>query len=469
MKGPKMSKNQIMNYKSFLLIAIAIVFALILTLIPEGTTVFGYQLKKVDFFSDIKKMETVGESIEKKLIFDEEYVKYASFDITKYSESINNGLVYEYNKVANLNAPMQSVGLSGNLSNLSYFIQAIKNAGSSKVRIAHFGDSAIEGDLVTATIRNNLQKNYNGSGVGFVSITSQDISFRTTMKQSFSSDWKSGSIMTGNPNKWKLGMNGAVASPQANSWVMYETTPFYKKTFTNVRLIYTEAKGSIKYSVNKGAEQTASLVAGSDVKELLITVPSSTKNIKLTIPTADQGKFFGVSFESDNGVYVDNYPLRGNSGVSIKDIPKDILTGFNKLFNYKLIILNFGLNMTTSGTSDFSWYEREMVKVIEHLKAAFPQTSIIIMGVGDRSTKQGTQFVTDPGIPKLIKAQKNVANTTGVVFWDLFEAMGGQNSMPKWVSSNPPLAMKDYTHTTLQGAEKIANMLSEALTAQIKK
>ncbi|MHC1737278.1 MAG: hypothetical protein AB9882_04645 [Ignavibacteriaceae bacterium] len=465
-----MNIKQFSNFQSVALIAIAIIFATIFSLIPEGTTVLGYSIKKIDFFSDIRKVEPVSQKIENEIKLTQSAVNLAMFDILKYSEISSNFLGKELEKITLENAPMQNIGLSGNLSNLSYFVQAMKNAGSKKVRIAHFGDSAIEGDLVTATIRNNLQKEYKGAGVGFLSITSQDISFRMTTQHSFSSDWKSGSIMQGNPNKWKLGMNGSVSSPQSNSWVMYETTPFYKKTFSSVRVLYTDAKASsIKYTVNKGTEQTMTLVPGSGVKEINLNLSGDSKSIKFSFPTADQGKFFGVSLESGNGVYVDNFPLRGNSGVSIKDIPKDVLEGFNKILDYQLLILNFGLNMTTSGTSDFSWYEREMVKVVELLKSAFPQTSIIIVGVGDRSTKSGTQFITDPGIPKLIKAQKNVANTTGVVFWDLFEAMGGQNSMPKWVNSNPPLAMKDYTHMTLQGAEKIAKLFTDALLLQVKK
>jgi len=465
-----MNIKQLSAFKSVILIVIAILFTLIFTLIPEGTTVLGYQIKKIDFFSDIRKVEPVGENNNKDLKLISRDINYAMFDISKYTEFTRDILGKEFEKIVLENPPKQSIGLSGNLSNLSFFVQAMKNAGSKKIRIAHFGDSAIEGDLVTATIRNNLQKEYKGTGVGFLSITSQDISFRITTQHSFSPDWKTGSIMQGNASKWRMGMNGSVSSPQANSWVMYETTPFYNKPFSNVRLIYTDAKASsIKYIVNKGAEQTVNLVPGSGINEINLTLPGPSKNIKFIFPNADQGKFFGVSLETGNGVYVDNYPLRGNSGVSIKDIPTDVLLGFNKLLDYKLIVLNFGLNMTTSGTSDFSWYEREMVKVVEHIKSAFPQTSIIVMGVGDRSTKSGTQFITDPGIPKLIKVQKNVANTTGVVFWDLFEAMGGPNSMPIWVNSNPPLAMKDYTHTTLQGAEKIAKMFTEALLLQVKK
>jgi len=45
----------------------------------------------------------------------------------------------------------------------------------------------------------------------------------------------------------------------------------------------------------------------------------------------------------------------------------------------------------------------------------------------------------------------------------MWESMGGRNSMPKWVNSNPPHAFKDYTHFNDQGAKVIAKMFSQAL------
>jgi lysophospholipase L1-like esterase len=41
--------------------------------------------------------------------------------------------------------------------------------------------------------------------------------------------------------------------------------------------------------------------------------------------------------------------------------------------------------------------------------------------------------------------------------------MGGKNSMPSWVSANPPMAAKDYTHLSPRGARIVSEMLYNAL------
>ena len=50
------------------------------------------------------------------------------------------------------------------------------------VRIAYFGDSFIEGDILTADLRALLQRHYGGNGVGFVDIASPFTKLRTSVK-----------------------------------------------------------------------------------------------------------------------------------------------------------------------------------------------------------------------------------------------------------------------------------------------
>ena len=63
-----------------------------------------------------------------------------------------------------------------------------------QVRIAVFGDSFIEADILTADLRNMLQDKYGGCGVGFVTITSMTSGFRPTVRHSFGG-WQSHSVM----------------------------------------------------------------------------------------------------------------------------------------------------------------------------------------------------------------------------------------------------------------------------------
>ncbi|MGE5401430.1 MAG: hypothetical protein ACM3S2_13595 [Ignavibacteriales bacterium] len=473
------------NKRPVLLFGLAIIFSLILSYIPEGIQVFTLKTKPVSFFMDIKpdsllsmnripgkysdnfaSVTNVISPSEKTRVIEASFPGQFLFDL------MNGALSSHSNNSCEIvsDIPETSVGLSGNVAQMKNFFQALKQSKSKGVRIAHYGDSNIEGDLIDVDVRQNLQNEFGGLGAGFLSITSQDISFRESIRQSFSSDWKIASVVNGKDATLPVGISGFVSVPGNNSWVKYETAYKYSSTrsFKTVKLYYSDAKNSsIKYSFNNGPDQSAALVAGKGVKELVLNAPGEGKSIKITATMAGQANFYGVSLESGNGLYLDNFPWRGNTGVSFRDIMPQILTDFNKYLNYKLIILSFGGNMLSAGNVNFNWYETQMIKVINDLKQQFPQASILMVSVGDRAIKKGPKFGTDPNVPLLVESQKKIANATGITFWNSFEAMGGMNSMVNWVNSN--MASKDYGHLLQDGSKKMASYLTKAILNEYRK
>ena len=479
MKGkeaPMENKNKFKQPVIILGITILILF--LVSFLNPVYEIGGLKIKAIDLFSDIRNdpAENQPQSLLKNLPGEITPVMKAGIGFSGLFNSWRDPTSSTGEKYENIPsmAPVQGrpVQISGNIKQLSYFFDALKNAKSKSVRIAHYGDSAIEGDLITSDIREVFQNKFGGNGVGWLSITSQDITFRMTTKQTFSAgNWDTGALYTSNPKALPLGISGVCCVPKGNAWVQYETTSArrYLRDFSIVKLYYGNAKSSsISYSFDGGAKQTAALKTGAGIQELIMKPSGQAKSIRIDFPVADQAYFYGVSLENGTGVYVDNLPLRGNTGVDLGSLQPNILKDFSKYLDYKLIILEFGLNIAGTRQTDYSWYEREMVKVINHLKAAFPKTSILMISVHDKSMKKGTSLVTDPTIIKLLESQKSIAKEADVAIWSLFDAMGGENSMPKWVDSNPPLAFKDYIHFNDQGAKKVADLLTNALLSLYK-
>jgi D-alanyl-lipoteichoic acid acyltransferase DltB (MBOAT superfamily) len=66
-------------------------------------------------------------------------------------------------------------------------------------------------------------------------------------------------------------------------------------------------------------------------------------------------------------------------------------------------------------------------------------------------------------IPSIISAQRNAADSAGAIFWDSWNAMGGESSIISWAGKNPPLAQKDLVHLTYDGADTLASIMAESL------
>jgi hypothetical protein len=62
-----------------------------------------------------------------------------------------------------------------------------------------------------------------------------------------------------------------------------------------------------------------------------------------------------------------------------------------------------------------------------------------------------------------VEIQKNIAKENNIAFWNLYENMGGYNSMIKWVEADTALANKDYTHLNFRGASLVSKMMLKSL------
>ncbi len=360
------------------------------------------------------------------------------------------------------------VPLTGNLDQMKYFYQALLKAKTKGVRIAHYGDSLILGDVITEYLRENFQEKFTGRGAGMLGIVSDDFRMRRTTVHSYSTDWEYYSFITRNPKQVPFGISGGVSIPKPGSWVKYECSKALKSSssFDVVKVYYTfaESNSTIQYSIDNGPLKTTTLEPGTDVKELVIPASSASKVFYMKFVSGKEPTFYGASLEtSKNGVIVDNFPMRGNSGASLLEIPETTLRDFNKHLDYDLIILNYGANVSSPNKGIYTVYENKMVNVIEQYKKAFPTTSFLIVSSGDRTIKKGSSFITNPDVKLLLEAQKKITERTGVAFWNLWESMGGENSMTNWVDAAPSMAMKDYAHFTNNGGERVAELFFQSL------
>jgi len=173
--------------------------------------------------------------------------------------------------------------------------------------------------------------------------------------------------------------------------------------------------------------------------------------------------FYAVSFDQPSGIAVDNIAWRGSRGAEFYKMRTDILSRFFRQLNVKLIVFQFGVNVVPHIVNSYGFYERQLVRQLTHLKKAAGEIPVLVVGVSDMSRKKHGWYESYPNITKIRNAQRNAAFKSNCAFWDMYEAMGGHNSMPAWVFAQPPLARKDFTHFNFRGARIIARMMYNAI------
>ena len=371
--------------------------------------------------------------------------------------------------------PTVNVANTDSRAYLAAFYAALDSAGSMPVRVVHYGDSQIEEDRITSILRGRWQQQYGGGGVGLIPLH-QTIPTRTIRQ------WLSinGVVQTvqGGPKRYLVygprsmrldnddyGVMGQVAVMDStlaagSEDVVMNIEPIDKKRqphnyFNHIRVLTDSVEGYVL------------------VQDSLLPIAHHQSPIALIdscerceIHLHGKGKVYGVSLETATGVIVDNIPMRGCSGNIFTKIDSAQLSDFYRETNTRLIILQFGGNMIpqTENASTISGYVRSTLRQqVRYLRACAPEASILFIGPSDMSTRIDGQMSTYPLVPYMDRLLKKMAQEEQSAYWSMYDAMGGNGSMVKWVEIG--LAGSDYVHFTRSGANKVGRMLHEWLMA----
>lgn len=438
-----MNKNK--NWRVVTLISICFFIYLILSILSFAYDFKWEPFEKVNLITDVfdknKKTEltrTDQENKNKENTASNSENLVQDFELYKKPQFITN-----FYKGDSINA----------LSRLAEKLYQLKTTKKGKIRIAYFGDSMIEGDLLTQTLRKLLQKEFGGYGVGFLPIHSNVGGFRQTASVK-SSGWETINFMDkGARNMYISGF----------SFTGFGNGTFTDKTVTTPPslqkfLIFGKADGG-----NIDFDGTPVSLQGNDLVNAQLLSNNNATSFEIKSNSANI-PFYGVSFESEDGIILDNFSFRGITGVEFRKIDEDFLKSVQRANHYDLIVMQYGVNLLfRPNDTDYSYYTKNMTPVIEKFISTFPESDILLVSSADRAFRYNGEYQTAKGLPNLLETQAKLAYDHHLAFFNLFETMGGENSIVEWASQKPPLANKDYVHPNGKGADILGEKLFHAI------
>ncbi len=342
--------------------------------------------------------------------------------------------------------------------------------GKESIHILHYGDSQIEQDRISGYIRERFQEKFGGWGVGLAPAIQPIPSISVSQS---ASDSLPRYIADGNLRK-KLShdrygvlaqmaqLNGKVRLNFASrNWK--KTFPHTKK-FSKITLLVGNTSEDFSATLSYNGKDSTQTISDFQPELSVITWKLGEFTSKVSLNLSGKAEIYGVSLESPSGVFVDNIPLRGSSGTFFTKISQHILSSSMKAINTGLIIMEFGGNATPYLNSDkgVEYYKKNIIRQIDYLHKTYPEAKILLIGPADMSTRVAGEMQTYPFLETTIEAMKEAAIENNAMFWNMYEVMGGHNSMLKWVEHQPAWAASDYIHFTEQGAEKIADVFVQS-------
>ena len=187
----------------------------------------------------------------------------------------------------------------------------LENEKKGNVRIAYFGDSMTDGDLIVKDFRAHFQEKFGGKGVGFVNITSESASSRSSLVHQFSNNWKMQSYLKVKKPVNPFGINGHVfyANDTINNpWVSYKANNTKFATILNKPTLFYGSSdnedGEVYYIINEDTIRKK-LTPSNRLNTLRFT-EASLPSLKLYFKKADSIPFYGFNFDDGQGVHDQN-------------------------------------------------------------------------------------------------------------------------------------------------------------------
>jgi len=346
------------------------------------------------------------------------------------------------------------------------FFEALDGAMDAPVRIMHYGDSQIEEDRISNIIRAELQDRFGGDGPGMLPIGSY---YTLTAAGSSTRGLRTFMIYGDGSRRARTSKYGPLArfsridttvTVTLRSTMTRERPPQPKTRFNRATLVAGNLRS--KLTVRCGGEKQV-LPPGDSLRKLTFVLPDST--VKVTMSMSGHADIYGIMLDDSLGVSLDNVPMRGCSGTIFTRMDRNLLEAFYDSVNVRMILLQYGGNRVpyTKGSKAIHEYKEGIKKQIELFKEIAPDASIVFMGPSDMSTTIKGHRQTYPHLPAFIDSLKLAAAETGIAYFDIYGAMGGRNSMVRWVNSKPALAGPDYIHFTPRGAEQMGDLFVSSL------
>lgn len=359
--------------------------------------------------------------------------------------------------------------------------KAFELSNESPVSIVHIGDSHVQADINTSTVRELLQYDFGNAGRGLVSPlkicgTNQPTDYVFQSNNS----WKTVKLMN---TSWMqtVGFTGTSIRPASSTSELTIGTkdtddynPFSSTT------IFHNGKLSIKEVTDAdGNKLDFRAIPSRDYTQIVLSSLATKINVKFA--SAGDLTLYGASLSGERpGVF---YHSIGNNGATFDSYNRigSVGLGINPL-HPNLVIISLGTN-EAFGRQDIARFKRSIDLLVSNVRQANPDALILLTTPMEchrsvvtkkkvrvkRKGKKGYRTVTrtnktyavNQNIAPLRKAILDYGKANGVAVYDWYDVAGGTGASTSWINSD--LFAKDRVHHTHKGYNLEGRLLYDAI------
>lgn len=327
--------------------------------------------------------------------------------------------------------------------------------GGPPVHILQWGDSHTASDDWVNTMRTAFQARYGNGGPGFVHAGHPFRGYRRfDASGTQSPGWKTEGVMALRGDEFQ-GFGGLSITARTSG-----QTVTLKATGELLEIFYQQQPGGGAFEIGIDEQQPGTVETAGETGPGVYSraLPAGEHNVTLRTVSRAPVRLFGFTLENVSGMTLEMLGINGAQANVMLGWNEEEWRAFTTRRNPSLVILAYGTNEANGRLWTAGKYRMELTEVIDRIRAAAPQASILMVGPPDCGKIKPLLHLAE-----VIDVQREVALAQGAAFWDWRLHMGGPGIVKQWVTAG--LSQSDYIHLTAEGYRKIGQMLFAQLEA----
>jgi hypothetical protein len=349
-----------------------------------------------------------------------------------------------------------TINNSAELDSFYNKLAVLKSTHKGVVRIVHIGDSHIQADIFSGTVRNKLQQYFGNAGRGLI--------FPYQLAKSNAPiDIVSSSNITWHFNRLAhpeipttSGISGFCIKTDTNVNTTISLS-LKNQSFNHLQFFFDSSIASpVKWELHAGDEKFPLTVNDSAFSRAIFLKKSIDSFSISSTDTVNTRQFFGVSVDNSNAGVL--YNTIGVNGATYNEY--NIAPLFWKqlgALDADLYIISMGTNEARKSYIAEDSFQREVLLFIQNLKAVSPNAAILITTGADSYKNQKYNLELD----EINCLLSQITNQNNIPVWDMYNITGGYQSADCWRDNK--CMNKDLMHYLPNGYQIQGSLFFNAL------
>jgi lysophospholipase L1-like esterase len=348
----------------------------------------------------------------------------------------------------------------------------LEQTKKGRVNIAHIGDSHIQADLFSGTMRQKLQLRFGNAGRGLIFPYRVAKSNEPTSYKTFTNVTWDAKRNVFYEKPLPIGICGFTVETHdslAEISLTVKDQPGLGYGFTKFTLFHDKDPINFDISIcdelncEQGIFKSTSITPNPFVSTLQFEKPMRQiylRNKCMDTSIQKSTRIYGMLLENDSAGVL--YNMIGVNGAEYRHY------NVSKYFTQQLTYLNSDLIIVSLGTNeayplgfDNDYFRRSMDSLITNIKILNPNAAIIITTPADSFRRGRKGKVKNPDMKVAHEIIITYCKQHQIAYWNLYDIMGGYGSMAKWYTVK--LAAKDRVHFSGKGYQIQGDLFYNAL------